>query len=65
MSKEVELTSGGGSSSDVVLFDRTVLDNLGFSLQRGYPVPSYLDAEAVALKLAPADARWPVRRRRL
>ena len=32
----------------VVLYDRTVLDNLGYSMQRGYPLPDYLTVEVAA-----------------
>ena len=39
----------------VVLFDRTVLDNLSYSLQKGYPLPPYLTAEVAATALSRID----------
>ena len=55
MAQEAEAASSAGGSSEVALFDRTVLDNLGFCLQRGSPVPSYMDAGAVADALSRID----------
>ena len=43
------------NKAPLVLFDRTVLDNLGYSLQRGYDLPVYLDADAAASALARID----------
>ena len=31
-----------------ILFDRSVLDNIRYSLQRGFPLPTYLTADVVA-----------------
>lgn len=42
-------------ASALILFDRTVLDNFGYSLERGYDLPDYLDADAVAAALARID----------
>lgn len=43
-----EAEAAANAEAKVVLFDRTVLDNLGYSLQRGYAVPDYLTAEVAA-----------------
>ena len=37
-----------GAPGGVTLFDRTVLDNLGYSLLRGYELPAYLTVEVAA-----------------
>jgi len=56
MSQEAAATTTADPGpSGVVLFDRTVLDNFGYSLQKGYPVPDYLDAEAAAAAVARID----------
>ena len=39
----------------MVLFDRTVLDNLSYSLQKGYPLPPYLTAEVAATAVSRID----------
>lgn len=55
---------GAGSSSSLssssrmptaTLFDRTVLDNLGYSMQRGYPLPGYVTTEVVAAAVSRID----------
>ena len=38
-----------------MLFDRTVLDNLGYSLQKGYPLPKYLTTEVAANAVSRID----------
>jgi len=39
----------------VVLFDRTVLDCIAYSIQRGYPLPEYLNEDVVARVAARID----------
>ena len=43
------------ASAALVLFDRTVLDNLGYCRQRGFPIPPYLTAEVAATAAARVD----------
>ena len=38
-----------------MLFDRTVLDNLGYCLQRGWDVPAYMTNDAAAEAVARID----------
>ena len=55
MSREKTATSADPGPSGIVLFDRTVLDNFVYSLEKGYPVPGYLDSEAAAAAAARID----------
>ena len=50
-----EATAATETATSIMFFDRTVLDNLGYSLERGYALPGYLDAAAAAAALARID----------
>ena len=53
--EEKAVAENAGGAGGVVLFDRTVLDNLGYSLQKGYPLPKYLTTEVAANAVSRID----------
>ena len=53
--EEKAVAENAGGAGGVVLFDRTVLDNLGYSLQKGYPLPNYLTSEVAANAVSRID----------
>ena len=52
-----DISSAGKAAPSVqfMIFDRTVLDGIAYSIQRGYPLPEYLSVDVVARVAARID----------
>ena len=48
-------STGKVAGSGAVVFDRTVLDTLGYAMQRGLPLPAYMTVEVAAAVAARVD----------